>query len=188
MPEPGPPAYVLAGGRSSRMGRDKAFVEIEGVAMALRVARALRGGGAGAVHLVGKDPALASLGLPWVPDRDPLHHPLVGAAAALRHAQLLGARTAVLCPCDLPWLEADAVRALLAHAGPACLGDGDRVQPLCCQLPVERAVAMSQAAVQGASVRVTLADLLVVRVDARALRNVNQPGDLPSAPQSPGSV
>jgi hypothetical protein len=33
--------YVLCGGRSTRMGRDKAFVQIEGRPLALRVADAL---------------------------------------------------------------------------------------------------------------------------------------------------
>lgn len=181
MPEPTVPAYVLAGGRSSRMGRDKAFVEVEGQPMAARVARALREGGAEPVHLVGKDPTLATLGLPWVPDREALHHPLVGAAAALRHARLLGADAALLCPCDLAWIDAQAIASLLRGQGDRCLGDGDRVQPLCCVLSVSRAGALAAQADLGAAVRVALADLQVVLAPAAALRNVNLPQDL--APQ-----
>ncbi|MCK6502866.1 NTP transferase domain-containing protein [Myxococcota bacterium] len=178
MPEPVVPAYVLAGGRSTRMGRDKAFVEVEGQPMAARVARALRAGGAEPVHLVGKDPALATLGLPWVPDRDALHHPLVGAAAALRHARLLGATRALLCPCDLPWIDAGAIASLLAAGADACLGDGERVQPLCCVLPVARAAELAGQAARGAAVRAALSDLAVVLAPAAALRNVNRAEDL----------
>ena len=55
---------ILAGGRSSRMGRDKALVEVDGRALALRVADALRRAGADPVAAVGGDlPALARLGL-----------------------------------------------------------------------------------------------------------------------------
>ena len=46
---------VLCGGRSSRMGTDKAFVELAGVAMVQRVAAALATAGCAPVVLVGGD-------------------------------------------------------------------------------------------------------------------------------------
>ena len=46
---------VLTGGRSSRMGRDKATLPVDGVPMAARVADALRRAGAEPVLAVGGD-------------------------------------------------------------------------------------------------------------------------------------
>lgn len=172
------PAYVLAGGRSARMGRDKAFLQVQGQAMAIRVAAALRQGGAGTVHLVGKDPELARLGLPFVADHSTIQHPLVGVVAALRHASSLGEERALLAPCDLPWLDAAAVALLLGHGSPCVAGDGVNRQPLLCVLDVSRAAAVAKLAAASGSVRAALAELPEVRVSVRALRNVNRPADL----------
>ena len=48
------PAYILAGGASRRMGQDKALVQVDGEALALRVARALRAAGFDPITLVGR--------------------------------------------------------------------------------------------------------------------------------------
>jgi len=174
----GMPAYVLAGGRSARMGQDKAFMQVQGEAMALRVAAALRQGGSGTVHIVGKDPDLARLDLPFVADQSVTQHPLVGVVAALRHARSLGQERALLAPCDLPWLGGRAVALLLGHGTPCVAGDGSNRQPLLCVLDVARATELAQLAAASGSVRAALADLPVVRVSASALRNVNRPADL----------
>ncbi len=55
---------ILTGGRSSRMGRDKALIEIDGEAMVLIAQRALLDAGASQVVTIGGDAvALAALGL-----------------------------------------------------------------------------------------------------------------------------
>ncbi|HLM64354.1 MAG TPA: molybdenum cofactor guanylyltransferase [Acidimicrobiales bacterium] len=87
-PPPGPPTFgaaVLCGGASRRMGQDKAFLVVEGEAMVVRVARALRGAGAGEVVAVGGDAAgLRGLGLAHLPDDHPGDGPLGGVLTALR--------------------------------------------------------------------------------------------------------
>lgn len=181
----GPPAYVLAGGRSARMGQDKARVLVDGLPMAVRVARALLDGGASSVHVVGKDPSLADLHLGWVPDLALDHHPLVGVVAALRHAAQQGATHALLSPCDLPWLTASAVSRLVLAGGPAAAGDGTNRQPLLCLLDVARADALEEAAQAHVSVRAALRDLPTVLVPAAALRNVNHARDLDGDPGRP---
>jgi len=178
------PAYVLGGGRSARMGQDKARLPVEGTAMALRVARALREAGCAPVHLVGKDPSLADLGLPLVLDLEPETHALMGVATALAHAAAAGATHAVTCPCDLPWLDAAAVARLLAAGEPAVATDGSQRQPLLALLPVSRGPALLQAARDGTSVRAALADLPAVSLPPTALRNANRPQDL-EAPRDP---
>jgi molybdopterin-guanine dinucleotide biosynthesis protein A len=95
---------VLTGGASTRMGRDKAFVEVDGVAMAERVAAALRGAGARVVARIGTD----------VPDVYPGEGPLGGIITALRWAR---DETVVIAPCDMPWIEAAHVAAVVAALG-----------------------------------------------------------------------
>lgn len=77
-------AAVLCGGRSRRMGRDKAFVEVDGRPMAVRVAAALDEAGATSVVAVGGDTGrLSDLGLATIPDRWPGAGPLGGILTAL---------------------------------------------------------------------------------------------------------
>src|SRR5690606_15766602 len=103
---------VLCGGASRRMGRDKALIEVDGIALARRVADALRGGGCGRVVAIGGDgPALAALGLEPVPDGWPGEGPLGGLATALGTAR--GAEALVVAPCDLLSPSATVVDALL---------------------------------------------------------------------------
>ena len=160
------------------MGRDKALVPVDGIPMALRVARALRTGGCDPVHLVAKGPLPRGLDLVLVPDLDADHHPLVGVATALAHAAATGATTALLAPCDLPWLDGADVEALLTAGRPCVATDGVRRQPLLALLPVSRGPALLEAARAGATVRAALADLPTVTLPASALRNVNRPQDL----------
>jgi molybdopterin-guanine dinucleotide biosynthesis protein A len=78
---------VLTGGSSRRMGTDKALLEVDGVAMAVRVARALDAAGATEVMCIGGDaPALAALGLIVVTDRHPGDGPLGAVITALADA------------------------------------------------------------------------------------------------------
>jgi len=75
---------VLAGGSSTRMGRDKAFIEVAGEPLVQRVARALDAAGAPRIFVVGGDlPRLRSLGLDAVPDLHPREGPLGGVLTAM---------------------------------------------------------------------------------------------------------
>ena len=104
MPEAGQLPFtgaVLTGGRSTRMGTDKAFVEVDGRPMAGRVAAALRAAGAAEVLAVGGDlDRLPSLGFDRaVPDRHPGEGPLGGLLTALAAA---GHDVVVVLACDVP--------------------------------------------------------------------------------------
>jgi molybdopterin-guanine dinucleotide biosynthesis protein A len=84
MPAPIPDvsAFILAGGKSSRMGRDKAFVELEGrtlLSRALEIARSVTPN----VSIVG-DPAKFAAHAPVIEDIFPNCGPLGGIHAALR--------------------------------------------------------------------------------------------------------
>ena len=85
---------VLTGGASRRMGADKATLVIGGVAMAARVAAALRDAGAVDVAVVG----LPVEGEHHVADRHPGAGPLGGVLSALAWSE---GRRLVVAPCDL---------------------------------------------------------------------------------------
>jgi len=121
---------VLAGGRSSRFGGDKALAELDGEALALRALRRLAPLAARRV-LVRADP-LAGLPADVVQVADPA--PGAGPAQALRaaFAALPGARC-FTAPCDAPELEPALYAPLAAAAGAdgvACARRGGRLEPL----------------------------------------------------------
>jgi molybdenum cofactor guanylyltransferase len=93
------------------MGRDKALLEVDGLAMAAIVGRALRAAGADPVVAVGGDgPALRRLGLDPVPDDHPGEGPLGGVLTALAHAPT---PVVAVLACDLPGARAAGVAALV---------------------------------------------------------------------------
>jgi molybdopterin-guanine dinucleotide biosynthesis protein A len=102
-------ALVLTGGRSSRMGRNKALLGLaEGgppiVALAVERLRAV----ADEILLVGSDPApYAFLGLPHVPDAYAGAGSLGGIYSGLRAARNAHA---LAVACDMPFLNVDLLR------------------------------------------------------------------------------
>ena len=163
--------YVLVGGASARFGTDKASVPVDGVAMAERVALAMEAAGL-EVRFVGKEPR-------WRPtvleqgDR----HPLRGVVAALEDARAAGFGGAVLAPCDLPFVPAEAFSRLLGARGAAVLSAG-WAQPLCGVYPVSALDRARELLEQGGSVRAFAAEAERIAVPAPWLLNVNRPRDL----------
>ena len=102
---------VLCGGRSSRMGRDKALLPVGGTAMARRVADALAEAGAEEIVALGGDlEGLAELGLRAVADASPGDGPF----PATIHALELATRPVVLVvSCDLVAPDPAAMRAVV---------------------------------------------------------------------------
>src|ERR1039457_2185492 len=76
--------YVLAGGRSSRMGTDKALLQLAGKPLIAHAVAKLRRICAD-VHILGSKPALAAFA-PLVPDLHPNCGPVGGMEAALAHS------------------------------------------------------------------------------------------------------
>ena len=108
---------VLAGGQSSRMGRDKAFVEVGDRALASIAADALRGAGAVEVMAVGGDrDRLAALGLDVRPDDHPGEGPLGAIVTALGLADPLSSPDGIVMvlACDMPRIDAATVSAVVA--------------------------------------------------------------------------
>jgi len=90
---------VLTGGRSERMGRDKALIAIGGEPMASRVVHALEDAGATEVVCVGGEvEALRQIGHDAVVDDTPDAGPLGGILAGMAWAH---EPITVVAPCDL---------------------------------------------------------------------------------------
>ncbi|MGD0631960.1 MAG: molybdenum cofactor guanylyltransferase, partial [Terracidiphilus sp.] len=103
--------FVLAGGRSSRMGRDKALVHLHGEPLAALAVKNLQTAGL-SVSIAGGQPVLAALA-PLIADHNPGLGPLSGICAALASTSV---RRAVFLPVDLPLLPASLVLYLIHHA------------------------------------------------------------------------
>ena len=123
--------FVLAGGKSSRMGQDKALMQLGGrtlLALALERSQAANGN----AWIVGSAKKFAAFG-PVVEDLYPGSGPLAGIQAALAATRTeLNLITAV----DMPFLEPDLLKYLIAkasasHAVVAVPRAGGRLQPLC---------------------------------------------------------
>ena len=109
-------AVIVAGGRSSRMGRDKAFELIRGRSILDRVIATLKGQVVDiAINTNAVNDAFGAAGLPVIGDlRCDIRSPLAGLHAALMHADSAGHEAVVTVPCDTPFLPADLVERLSA--------------------------------------------------------------------------
>lgn len=180
---------VLCGGQSRRMGRDKALVEVDGVPMAERVARALVAGGCASVVLVGGDgAALSGLGRTWVADRWPGEGPFAGVITALAET----GTNVLIAACDLPDLDVATVRSVLRASADEPSVDvvvavTDRVEPALSWWSAagrdtfDAAWSAGTRALRDAIAGVTARQVPVAR---SALRNVNEPADLAATADS----
>jgi molybdenum cofactor guanylyltransferase len=105
---------VLAGGRSSRMGVEKALVDFAGRPMLAHVlARFAPQVMALAINANGDPARFAAFGAPVIADLAPDQPgPLAGIAAALAWAQAHGCSRVATVPCDAPFLPRDLVARL----------------------------------------------------------------------------
>jgi molybdopterin-guanine dinucleotide biosynthesis protein A len=104
-------AFILAGGKSTRMGTDKAFLQLEGrtlLAHALHVARMV----AGEVRIVGDSAKFAPYGH-VVEDVYPERGPLGGIHAALSG---MSTELSLVLAVDLPFVEPRFLEYLISQA------------------------------------------------------------------------
>ncbi len=126
-------AFILAGGSSTRMGRDKALLELGGVPMASRLAD-LVSPLAEQVTIIGPPQAFTELPIRVHPDDEPGLGPLGGIATALRYCKQ---PWAMVLGCDLPFLSrawlADLKRRAAESSADVLLPFNERGQaePLC---------------------------------------------------------
>lgn len=186
---PGLRGLVLAGGRSERMGQDKAGIRIEGVSLLERTC-ALLAGCVGSVSVsVRPDQADEQLRR---------QYPLLldsgaglGPANGLRAAQMSDPAAAwLVLACDMPGLDRRAIEALIAARDPARAATSWRSpvdglpEPLCAiwePATLARLASLVAAAGHPVSPRALLAASDTLLLDApwpAALLNLNTPAEL----------
>jgi molybdenum cofactor guanylyltransferase len=109
--------YVLAGGGSTRFGRDKVLVEVGGTPMLRRMIELLRHV-TRQVKIVAKANKYATFGAEIVEDRWPGEGPLGGIITALEDATRSAARPEwnLILSCDMPFLTRDWLAFLCERA------------------------------------------------------------------------
>jgi molybdenum cofactor guanylyltransferase len=181
---------VLAGGRSTRMGRDKAALEYHGRAQLQR-----------AHDLLEKLVARVFVSVRPDQTRDPLRArfaqivdrgDLEGPAAGIRAAQEAhpGAAWLVLA-CDLPWLDVATLQHLIARRDPARMATAFRSthdglpEPLCAIYEPAAAAALKDFLATGRNcprkLLINSDTLLLDQPGTKTLDNVNTPQELAAA-------
>ncbi|MFY9730432.1 MAG: molybdenum cofactor guanylyltransferase [Candidatus Acidiferrales bacterium] len=185
--------FILAGGESSRMGRDKALLELEGVALIVRTARLVESA-AERCAIVGDTVRLEGLELLVIEDDFPGAGPLGGIATALRASQ---AEWNLVVACDLPYLTREWLEFLIGHA---MQSDADAVLPMnergaepLCAMYHKRGESAIRAALGRGVRKVTdgLADVRIKFIEPREwkgfdsdgllFKNMNSPADYEEA-------
>jgi molybdopterin-guanine dinucleotide biosynthesis protein A len=184
-------AAIMAGGKSKRMGQDKAWIELDGEPLIKRVADVLDEV-ADEVLIVANDPKYARLGLRVVRDHWPDGGALGGIATGVGAATH---DTVLVTACDMPFLSADVWRLLLGHAGEADVvipKVGDELETLhaiyakSCVPHMARAIAENRLRVisffDAVSVKtIEEPELRAIDPTLRAFTNVNTPEELATA-------
>lgn len=124
--------FVLAGGESSRMGANKALLELGGVPLIVRVTR-LVAAVMGTATVVGQSETYSALGLRAIRDDWPGAGPLGAIATALRASE---SDWNLIVACDLPyltkpWLEYLVSRARSSRADVVLPMNDAGAEPLC---------------------------------------------------------
>jgi molybdopterin-guanine dinucleotide biosynthesis protein A len=183
-------AVLLAGGRSSRMGRDKALLPhpVSGLPLIIHQANTLRAAGCAELFLSvreGVDYPQIGAEVPRLMDDGaggPL--PVIEHALGVINQPIL-----FLLAVDMPFVTAELVRALVAKArtgGGVVARMSHGFEPLCAVYPIEARPIFSEAMEAG---RYALQPLLIrgvedgwmeamPDVDAVAFANWNTPGDV----------
>jgi molybdopterin-guanine dinucleotide biosynthesis protein A len=189
-------AVLLAGGKSSRMGCDKALLDFEGRPFWQRQLATLRALSPQQLMLAG--PAQPDCDCEIIADEFPDVGPLGGITAALR---LCTAPLLLVLAVDLPGMTTDFLRSLLADCGDGCgiiprvnlQGSGasarhlDRYEPLAAIYPVKCAALASsflkrgdfslQSFVRGALTQGLVRERMVVSGETELFVNLNTPAD-----------
>jgi len=174
--------FVLVGGASRRMGRDKALLPLGGVTMVEEIASRVRSV-AGNVTLIGSPEKYGHLGLPVAADEIENCGPLGGLYTALRRTD---ADWNVLLACDMPHVTEAFLRQLVEAAEGS---DGDcvvpeiagKIDPLCAVYH-RRLVTVAESAIHRKLFKMqdfvsTLRTSYWRVTDSRSLLNVNTPAE-----------
>ncbi|AZG43985.1 putative molybdenum cofactor guanylyltransferase [Gordonia insulae] len=184
---------VLAGGRSRRMGRDKAALDWDGEPMLARVVRVV-GERCGPVFVVATEESAAYRSLygsggpeaRWVTGETPGTGPLGGLAVGLSTAAEAGAEWAFVCATDMPLITPELIDELLRGVTPSTQAviatDAQRDHPMAGVYRTDAAGVIADLTAGGERRMLAALDALtthrVTVSNPEWLINVNAPEDL----------
>ncbi len=184
-------SLLLAGGRSMRMGRDKALLEVDGEPCIARVAMALAEAGREPIRIAVANPEDvesygavidSQLDVEWVLDAEPHSGPIEALVEAFEDP-LVESETIQLAPVDVPWVQSDLFVSLeeaLDSADALVMpSDGVWNHPL---LALVRPDVVLSRLISGdrRPLHLQFAEMphSILLEDAGILRNINHPEDL----------
>ncbi len=194
--QPLPAAVVLAGGRSTRMGQDKALLMLGGKPLVAHVLERLRPqAGAVTINTNGDPSRFAGLAAPVLGDTVAGYPgPLAGLLAGMEWAKSIGSTFVVTLPTDSPFIPRDLVARLTASqsdpARPILAASFGRRHPVAGLWPVSLAGALRDFLAAGETYKVSVfadrhgavsVDFPSIELDGRTVDpffNVNTPEDL----------
>ena len=172
---------VLCGGRSSRMGRDKAWLPWSDRPLLAYVVEALQRSVSEVVVVASAELDLPPLEVAVVRDREPDLGPLGGIREGLAH---VSAKFAFVTSTDAPFLTPAFVEALLAYECAAALELDGIVQTLCAVYPRAALPAAEKLIAEGRMRALHLLEEVGYRKvpadalpDAESVRGFNTPGE-----------
>ncbi|HLH41051.1 MAG TPA: molybdenum cofactor guanylyltransferase [Bryobacteraceae bacterium] len=170
--------FVLAGGRSSRMGRDKAMLPLGGETMLARIARLVENV-AGSVAILGPPDRYGAFGYPVIADQFAGCGPIAGIYSALSFTT---ADWNLIVACDMPDLTPDLLEELFRAAAKSGADasvprSAAGLEPLCAvyhrRLAAPAARAIDRKIFKMHDFLSTLQLELVPVADAAPLKNIN---------------
>ena len=175
--------YILTGGASRRMGRDKARLPWRGSTLVEWIAGQVREA-VGNATLVGAPERYSDLRIPAIGESFPGCGPLSGIEAVLRHSPF---ELNVVVGCDMPFLTSQAMRELASEATAAgadvcaAVNASGELEPLCAVYHRRIHPEVLRAVEEGRlKARELLAQLNVTEwkaVDPRIVLSANRPED-----------
>jgi molybdopterin-guanine dinucleotide biosynthesis protein A len=174
--------FVLAGGGSTRMRRDKALLHYRGTTLLEYVASVVRQA-AGTANIIGDPDRYRDIGYPVWPDRIPHCGPIGGIYTAL---SLTASDWNLVVACDMPMLSASVLRGLIDRSfqspGNCVVGVelGGQAHPLCavyhrrCLPLLEQAIRDKRFKMRALVVELNAEH---VTLDPSVLANINTPGE-----------
>ena len=163
-------AYILCGGQSSRMGREKTTMLLAGKRLVDWLIETIVEAGF-RPHIVLKENQHVDTNVPTIFETSTTLHPLVGVATALRHCP---AEFALILPCDIPLIEAPSLRLLASHHK-ATFALGTAPEPLLLWLPTLLANRAEHFAEHNRSARDFIEGFAPCQLPQSELLNLNTP-------------
>jgi molybdopterin-guanine dinucleotide biosynthesis protein A len=185
---------ILAGGKSSRMGQNKALMSLGGQRLVDRVVKVMRSVFADLLMITNTPDVYADLGVPMVPDVWPEKGSLGGVYSAIYH---VATPYCLVVACDMPFLRAALLRYLMTQIAdydvvvPDVLGELQTLHAIyskACLQPIERRLEMHRLRIVGffPDVRVrtlTASELEPYDPELLAFQNLNTPEEFQAAEQ-----